>query len=57
MKKDMEPLLKLKNKIDFFLNKYPNSEYAIDLNLKNDLVTNQFAARELYIAKYYIYVH
>ena len=40
----------------FFLNEYPNSEYAIDLNLKNDLVTNQFAARELYIAKYYIKV-
>ena len=55
-KHDLKPLLDAKNKIDFFLVEYPNSEYAIDLNLKKDLVTNQFAARELYIAKYYIKV-
>ena len=40
----------------FFLKNYPNSEYAMDLTLKKDLVKNQFAARELYIAKYYITV-
>ena len=39
-----------------FLKKYPNSEYAIDLNFKKDLVENQFAAKELHIAKYYISV-
>ena len=55
-KHDLKPLLDAKKKIDFFLVEYPNSEYAIDLNLKKDLVTNQFAARELYIAKYYIKV-
>ena len=55
-KNDMQPLLDAKEKIDFFLNKYPDSEYAIDLNLKKNLVRNQFAARELYIAKYYISV-
>ena len=55
-KHDLKPLLDAKKKIDFFLDKYPNSEYAIDLNLKKDLVRNQFAARELYIAKYYIKV-
>ena len=43
-------------KIDFFLKEYPDSEYAIDLSLKKNLVINQFAARELYIAKYYIKV-
>ena len=55
-KKDMEPLLKTKNKIDFFLNKYPDNEYAIDLQFKKDLIINQMAAKELYIAKYYISV-
>ena len=55
-KHDLKPLLDAKKKIDFFLKTYPNSEYAIDLNLKKDLVRNQFAARELYIAKYYIKV-
>lgn len=52
-KHDLKPLLNAKEKIDFFLKKFPNSEYSIDLNLKRNLVENQFAARELYIAKYY----
>jgi outer membrane protein assembly factor BamD len=55
-KHDLKPLLEAKKKIDFFLKEYPESEYAIDLTLKKNLVINQFAARELYIAKYYINV-
>ena len=55
-KHDLEPLLKTQKKINFFLNKYPNSDYAIDLKFKRDLVINQFAAKELYVAKYYIQV-
>ena len=42
-------------KIDF-LAKYPNTDYAIDLKFKKDLIQNQLAAKELYIAKYYISV-
>tara|TARA_B100000575_G_C23136068_1_gene659998 strand:+ start:3098 stop:3925 length:828 start_codon:yes stop_codon:yes gene_type:complete len=53
-KKDLEPLLKANKKIDFFLKRYPNSDYAIDLNFKKDLIINQLAAKELFIAKYYI---
>ena len=53
-KNDLKPLLDAQQKINFFLKEYPGSEYAIDLNLKKNLVRNQFAARELYIAKYYI---
>jgi outer membrane protein assembly factor BamD len=55
-KKDLKPLLLAKDKIDFFLTKYSNSEYAIDLNFKKDLIINQLAAKELFIAKYYISV-
>ncbi len=55
-KKDMEPLLKTLEKIEFFLNEYPDNEYAIDLKFKKDLIINQMAAKELYIAKYYISV-
>ena len=55
-KKDMEPLLKTLKKIEFFLNEYPDNEYAIDLNFKRNLIINQMAAKELYIAKYYISV-
>ncbi len=55
-KKDVEPILKSLDEIEFFLSKFPNSEYAIDLKFKKDLALNQIAAKELYIAKYYISV-
>ena len=55
-KKDLEPVLKSLEEIDSFLKKFPNSEYAIDLKFKRDLAINQMAAKELYIAKYYISV-
>ena len=41
-------------KIDFFLKKYPNTDYAIDLRFKKDLIQNQLAAKELFVAKYYV---
>ena len=53
---DLAPLLESKKRIDFFLNKYPKTDYAIDLEFKKGLLQNQFAAKELYIAKYYISV-
>ena len=52
-KKDLEPLLKAKDKINFFLQKYPDNEYSLDLKFKKDLIINQLAAKELYVAKYY----
>ena len=55
-KYDLKPLLKTQEKIDFFLDNYPDTEYAIDLKFKKSLLKNQFAAKELYIAKYYISV-
>ncbi len=53
-KKDLKPLVEANAKIDFFLEKYPNTDYAIDLKFKKDLIRNQLAAKELYVAKYYI---
>ena len=53
-KKDLKPLIDANNKIDFFLEKYPDSDYAIDLKFKKDLITNQLAAKELFVAKFYI---
>jgi outer membrane protein assembly factor BamD len=55
-KKDIGPLLNAENKINFFLKKYPKSDYATDLKFKKDLIQNQLAAKELYIAKFYISV-
>ena len=53
-KKDLDPLLKANEKIDFFLKTYPQTDYAVDLRFKKDLIQNQLAAKELFIAKYYI---
>ena len=50
-KKDIDPLLKAREKIEFFLEKYPNTDYAIDLTFKKDLIENQLAAKKMYIAK------
>ena len=55
-KRDPKPLLMAKDKIDYFLKNFPNTEYAIDLNFKRDLIIDQLAAKELFIAKYYISV-
>jgi len=53
-KKDIEPLLESKKKIEYFIKRFPNTEYALDLKFKMDLINNQLAAKELYVAKYYI---
>ena len=42
-----------KKKLNFF-KKYPQTDYATDLRFKKDLIQNQLAAKELYVAKYYI---
>jgi len=52
--KDMQPLLISKKNIESFIKKFPNTDYAIDLKFKHDLVINQLAAKELSIARYYI---
>ena len=53
-KKDIEPALVSKKKIQDFIKKFPNTEYTLDLKFKLDLVNNQLAAKELYVAKHYI---
>ena len=53
-KKDLQPLLDASEKINFFVKKYPDSDYSSDLRFKIDLIQNQLAAKELYVAKYYM---
>ena len=53
-KKDLKPLLEADRKIEFFINKYPETDYAIDLKFKKDLIQNQLAAKELFVDKHYI---
>ena len=53
-KKDIEKLIFTKKAIQDFLKKYPNTDYAMDLKFKLDLVDNQMAAKEISIARFYI---
>lgn len=53
-KKDINPLIKSKEKIEYFLKTFPDTEYSLDLKFKLDLVNNQLAAKEMYVAKYYM---
>ena len=53
-KKDINPLIKSKKKFKDFIQNYPNTEYAVDLKFKLGLINNQLAAKEMYVAKYYM---
>ena len=53
-KRDLGPLLTSKKIIQDYIRKYPNNEYTLDLKFKLDLIQNQLAAKEVYVAKYYI---
>ena len=53
-KKDLEPLLKARKKFEYVINEYPETDYAIDSKFKIDLIIDQLAAKEMYIARYYM---
>ena len=53
-KKDLQPLLKAEKKFEFIIQTYPNTDYAIDARFKIDLITDQLAAKEMSIARYYM---
>ena len=55
-KKDLKPLLDAKKQIEYFLKRYPDTDYATDLKFKKDLINNQLAAKEIFVARYYISV-
>jgi outer membrane protein assembly factor BamD len=53
-KKDLKPLVKAREKFEHILKKYPNTDYAIDAKWKMGLIVDQMAAKEMYIARYYM---
>ena len=53
-KKDLQPLLKAKKKFAFIIQTYPNTDYATDGRFKMDLITDQLAAKEMSIARFYM---
>ena len=53
-KKDLGPLLLAKEKFNFIINNYPNSDYALDAQYKLDLIQDYLASKEMYIASHYM---
>tara|TARA_Y100000591_G_C21475723_1_gene517900 strand:- start:3 stop:593 length:591 start_codon:yes stop_codon:yes gene_type:complete len=53
-KKDLGPLLMAQEKFDFIIEKYPNSDYALDASYKLDLIQDYLASKEMYIAFHYM---
>ena len=54
MKKKIYNLLKAKEKFEFIMQTYPETDYATDARFKIDLIIDQLAAKEMSIARYYM---
>ena len=53
-KKDLNQILKSKEYFDLIINKYPNTEYALDSKFKLEYITEILASKEIYLARYYV---
>ncbi len=53
-KKDLKPLLQAKEKFEFIMKNYPNTDYGTDSRFKIDLIVDQLAAKEMSIARFYM---
>ena len=53
-KRDSAPLIKAKEKFNFVINKYPNTEFALDAKFKLSLIENILAAKEMYLGRHYL---
>ena len=53
-KKDLEPLLKAKDKFIYVVENYPNTDFAMDAKFKLDLIREIIASKEMYLGNYYI---
>ena len=53
-KKDLKAILNSKEQFETIIKEYPGTEFAIDAKFKIDLINEILAAKEMYIAKYYL---
>ncbi|MDC3341826.1 outer membrane protein assembly factor BamD [Candidatus Pelagibacter sp.] len=52
-KKDLQSILNAKNTFEIVINKFPNTEYALDAKFKMNLIEDILASKEMYIGRYY----
>jgi outer membrane protein assembly factor BamD len=53
-KKDLQSIVNAQNYFDIILNRFPNTEYAIDAEFKIDLINDILASKEIYLGRYYL---
>ena len=53
-KKDLIPLIAAKENFEIVIEKFPNTDYSLDAKYKLDLIHDNLAAKEMYIARHYI---
>ena len=53
-KKDLGPILKAKEKFNYILKNYPDTDFALDAQFKLDLINDILASKEMYIGKHYV---
>ncbi len=52
-KRDTEPLINAKQKFNFIVENYPNSEFEIDAKFKLNLIEDILASKEMYLGRHY----
>ena len=52
--KDLQSILKSKERFEILIKNYPNTEYSIDAEFKINLINDLLAAKELYVGRYYL---
>ena len=53
-KRDTKPLLRAKEKFEFIIKEYPETDFALDSNFKLELIQNVLASKEIYLGRHYI---
>tara|TARA_A100001234_G_scaffold210226_1_gene209763 strand:- start:672 stop:1508 length:837 start_codon:yes stop_codon:yes gene_type:complete len=53
-KRDSAPLLKAKEKFNFVVKNYPDTDFALDAKFKLGLIEDIMAAKEMYLGRHYI---
>jgi len=53
-KKDLQSIVKSKDIFETLIEKFPNTEYAIDAEFKIDLINDILASKEIYLGRYYV---
>ena len=52
-KRDINPILKSKEKFELILKNYPSTDFALDSKFKLDLINDILASKEMYLARHY----